>query len=87
VYCEYCGLKMFPEHPVCSRCGKAPSHEWIQFTSLMVIFLAVLANAITGWFLLPRVVYAHPSGWLFRGWLWVDREAAFMDGCQWLAGF
>jgi len=76
VYCEYCGLKMFPEHPVCSRCGKAPSHEWIQFTSLMVIFLAVLANAIAGWFLLPRVVYAHPSGWLFRGWLWVDQEAA-----------
>jgi hypothetical protein len=76
VYCEHCGLKLFPEHPVCTRCGKAPSHEWIQFTSLMVIFLAVLANAITGWFLLPRVVYAHPSGWLFRGWLWVDREAA-----------
>jgi len=86
VYCEYCGLKMFPEHPVCSRCGKSPSHEWIQFTSLMVIFLAVCANAITGWFLLPRVATNHPGGWLFRGWLWVDREASIYGWMPMAAG-
>lgn len=85
MYCEHCGLKLFPEHPVCTRCGKASSHEWIQFTSLVVIFLAVLANAITGWFLLPRMTTTHPSV-LFRGWLWLDREAAIYGWMPMAAG-
>ncbi len=76
MYCEHCGLKIFPERPVCTRCGKSPSHEWMQFTGLMVLFLVALSNSIIGWFLLPRVASTHPSGLLFRGWLWMDREAA-----------
>jgi hypothetical protein len=45
---------MFPERPVCTRCGKSPTYEWIQLTSLLVIFLAVMGNEVTGWFLLPK---------------------------------
>ena len=52
----------------------------------MVIFLAVCANAITGWFLLPRMATNHPGGWLFRGWLWVDREASIYGWMPMAAG-
>jgi hypothetical protein len=75
VYCEHCGLKILPERPVCTRCGKAPVYEWIQLTSLAVILLAVIGNAITEWLLLPRVAATHPTGFFFRGWLWVDHAA------------
>src|SRR5208337_4654170 len=73
VYCEHCGLKILPERPICTRCGKSPSQEWIQLTSLAVLLLAAIANSITGWLLLPKVVATHPTGFFFRGWLWADR--------------
>ena len=73
MYCEHCGLKILPERPVCTRCGKSPSQEWIQLTSLAVLLLAAIANSITGWLLLPKVVATHPTGFFFRGWLWADR--------------
>src|SRR5258708_30839325 len=49
VYCEHCGLRILPERPVCTRCGKSPTYEWIQLTSLVVILLAVIGNEGTGW--------------------------------------
>lgn len=76
MYCEHCGLEFHPRAPVCTFCGKSPPYEWIQFSSLMVIFLAVMSNTLAVWFLLPRVISAHPSRLLFRAWLWVDHEAA-----------
>jgi hypothetical protein len=76
VYCEHCGLRILPEHPVCTRCGKSPTYEWIQLTSLLVILLAVIGNEVTGWLLLPKMAATHPSGHFFRTWLWVDRETS-----------
>lgn len=76
VYCENCGLRILPERPVCTRCGKSPTYEWIQLTSLLVILLAVIGNEVTGWLLLPKVAATHPSGHFFRTWLWVDRQTS-----------
>jgi hypothetical protein len=75
VYCEHCGLKILPERPLCTRCGKSPAHEWIQLTSLAVLLLAAIGNAVESWVLLPRLAAAHPGGYFFRGWLWADHEA------------
>ena len=76
MYCEHCGLRILPERPVCTRCGRTPAHEWIQLTSLAVLLLAVVGNAVAGWVLLPRLTAAHPHGYFFRGWLWVDHEGS-----------
>ncbi len=76
MYCEHCGLKIFPERPVCTRCGKPPSHEWIQLTSLAVLLMAAVGNAVTQWAILPRLAASHASGYFFRDWLWVDRETS-----------
>jgi hypothetical protein len=75
VYCEHCGLKILPERRVCTRCGRTPSHEWVQLISLVILFLAVIGNSVAGLFLLPKLSTAHPSIF-FRGWLWVDREGS-----------
>lgn len=85
MYCEHCGIKIFPERPVCTRCGRAPSHQWVQLFSLVVLLLAIIANSIAGFYLLPRLSVAHPSVFLFRGWLWVDREGS-LYGWMPLAG-
>jgi hypothetical protein len=76
VYCEHCGLKILPERPICTRCGRAPSHEWVQLFSLAVLFLVVIANSVAGLYLLPKLSATHPTGLFFRGWLWVDREGS-----------
>ena len=74
MYCEHCGLRIYPERPVCTRCGRPPLHEWIQLTSLAVLLLAVIANSVVGMYLLPKLTARHPSMFLFRGWLWADSE-------------
>jgi hypothetical protein len=76
VYCENCGLKILPERPVCTRCGRIPSHEWVQLISLVILTLAVIANSVAGLFLLPKLSTTHPSVPFFRGWLWADRESS-----------
>jgi hypothetical protein len=76
VYCEYCGLKILPERPLCTRCGKAPTQQWVQLISLVILLLAIVGNSLAGWFLLPRLAAAHPSGYFFRSWLWLDTESA-----------
>jgi hypothetical protein len=76
VYCEYCGLQIFPQRPVCTRCGKTPARHWMQFFGLLILLLAVIANSLAAWFLLPRVAAAHPRFFFFRAWLWLDTESA-----------
>ena len=76
MYCENCGLKIFPERQLCTRCGRAPAHQFVQLLSLAVLFLAIAGNSATGWFLLPKLAATHPSGYFFRAWLWVDQESA-----------
>ena len=76
MYCEYCGLQILPQHPVCSRCEKTPTRQWMQFISLIFLLLAIIANSLTGWLLLPRLVGAHPSHLFFRAWLWCDLNSA-----------
>jgi hypothetical protein len=76
VYCENCGLQIFPEKPCCTRCGKTATQQSVQLVALSVLLLTIVANSITSWFLLPRLVETRPSHFLFRAWLWVDREGA-----------
>lgn len=76
MYCENCGLQIFPEHPCCTRCGKAPARQFVQLMALAVLLLTILGNSLTGWLLLPRLTATHPRNLLFRAWLWSDRESA-----------
>jgi hypothetical protein len=76
VYCEHCGLKIFPERSICTRCGRVPLHEWVQLIGLAILFLAALANSVASLFLLPKLSNEHPSVPFFRDWLWVDRESS-----------
>lgn len=75
MYCEHCGLKILPERPVCTRCGRAP-HEWEQLFSLSIFLLAAIGNSVCQLYLLPKAYAAHPSSLFFRGWLWADRESS-----------
>jgi len=74
MYCENCGLQIFPEKLVCTRCGKTPTHEFVQFFALAILLLTFVANSLAGWFLLPRLAATHPSRWFFHAWLWTDQE-------------
>ena len=85
MYCEYCGLQILAQHPVCSRCGKTPTKQWMQFISLIFLLLAIIANSLTGWLVLPRLIAAHPSQFFFRAWLWIDANSA-LYGWMPLAG-
>lgn len=76
MYCEHCGLKILPERPVCTRCGRAPAHEWLQLISLAILLVAAIGNSVAGMFLLPKLAATHSSGLFFRGWLWIDRESS-----------
>lgn len=76
LYCEHCGLKIFPERPICTRCGASPSHEWVQLISLAVLLLATIGNSVASMCLLPRLTTVHPATLFFRVWLWIDRQGA-----------
>lgn len=76
MYCEHCGLQLFPKHPTCTRCGAAPTlHLW-QLTSLLTLFIAVLCNSYLAWFVLPRFTGAHHAPLYFRSWLWVSQKSS-----------
>jgi hypothetical protein len=74
VHCEHCGLMILPERPVCTRCGRAPSHHWTQLIGLTILLLATIGNSVAGFLLLPKLSAVHPSILFFRGWMWVNRE-------------
>lgn len=76
MYCEYCGIAILPQRPVCTRCGKTPTRQWMQFISLLVLFLTILGNSLAGWWVLPHLSAAHPSRLFFRAWLWFDVNSA-----------
>jgi hypothetical protein len=76
MYCEFCGIQILPQRPVCTRCGKTPARQWMQFLALISLFLAILANSVAGWLLLPRIAATHPHQFYFRAWLWLDVNTA-----------
>jgi hypothetical protein len=76
MYCEHCGLQIFPKHPVCTRCGEAPTLHWFQFTSLLLLFVAALCNSAVAVLLLPRFTAVHHGAFFFRAWLWLTLKSA-----------
>lgn len=76
MYCENCGLQIFPEKQTCTRCGKVPTQQFVQLVALAVLLLTIIGNSIAGWTLLPRLAATHPRHFLFRAWLWSDMESA-----------
>lgn len=76
MYCEHCGIKIFPERPVCTRCGCAPARHFLQLFGLAVLLLAVIGNSVVGFYLLPKLTTSRPNVFFFRGWLWADREGS-----------
>lgn len=76
MYCEHCGLQLFPKHPVCTRCGEAPTLQLWQLTSLFTLFLVVLFNSYLAWFLLPHFTAGHRATLYFRSWLWLSQKSS-----------
>jgi hypothetical protein len=78
MYCEHCGLQIFPKHLTCSRCGEAPTFQLFQLFSLATLFLAVVCNTLLAWLLLPHftAIRAHHAGLYFRSWLWLTDKSA-----------
>lgn len=76
MYCEHCGLQVFPNRPVCTRCGETPTLHWLQFIGVLSIFLAVLCNSMLAWFLLPRLNSAHHGRLFFNSWLWLTQKTS-----------
>jgi hypothetical protein len=76
VYCENCGLQIFPEKQSCTRCGKVPTQQFVQLSALAILLLTIAGNSVAGWILLPKLAASHPRLFLFRAWLWSDQEWA-----------
>ena len=76
MYCEHCGLQIFPKLPVCTRCGETPTFQLFQLASLFTLFLAVLCNSLVAWLLLPRLSSGHYAAIYFRVWLWLSDQTA-----------
>lgn len=75
-FCDRCGEEFEPKHRVCAGCGAVPTRQWFQLMSLVTLLAAVTCNSAVAAMVLPRLVYAHRAGALFRGWLWLDYKAA-----------
>jgi len=76
MFCENCGLHIFPEKPRCTRCGRVPAQQFYQLMALAVLLLTVIGNALASWLLLPKLALTHPQHFLFRAWLWTDLKSA-----------
>jgi hypothetical protein len=76
MYCENCGLQIFPEKARCTRCGRVPAQQLIQLMALTVLLLTLIGNGLACWFLLPKLAATHPHHFLFRAWLWSDVKTA-----------
>lgn len=76
MFCELCGQSFLPKQSVCSRCNTAATRHWFQMTSLVILLIAIFANALVCTFLLPRLIQGHHAHFLFRAWLWTDRTFA-----------
>jgi hypothetical protein len=76
VYCENCGLQIFPEKQSCTRCGQVPTQQFVQLIALAILLLTIIGNSVAGWMLLPKLAASHPRLFLFHAWLWSDQECA-----------
>jgi hypothetical protein len=76
VYCENCGLQIFPEKQLCTRCGNVPTQQFVQLSALAILLVVIICNTLAAEMLLPKVVASHPQAKLFRAWLWSDHECA-----------
>ena len=54
----------------------ASVHATSRVRTENLLLLALIANSLAGWFVLPRLVAAHPSQFFFRAWFWLDLKAA-----------
>jgi len=86
MYCEHCGLQIFPKHPVCTRCGESPTFQLLQLASLGTLLLVVLCNGLVATLLLPRFSHAHYASFYFRSWLWFTDKAAIYGWAPLAAG-
>src|SRR5262249_25714833 len=71
---EHCGLQILPQKPVCTRCGVSPTYHWLQLTGLILLFVALAANALIAWFLLPKMAVSHPGYRFYPAWTWTSRN-------------
>ena len=76
MFCDRCGLNFLPKQSLCTRCNVVATRHWFQLMSLTTLLVALLCNALVGLLLLPRLVEARHSPFVFRAWLWLDYKAA-----------
>jgi hypothetical protein len=76
MYCEHCGLQIFPKRPECTRCGESPTYQLFQLASLCTLFLVVLCNGLVAILLLPRFSQGQHTSLYFRSWLWLTDKSA-----------
>jgi hypothetical protein len=76
VFCDRCGLNFLPKQSLCTRCNVVATRHWFQLMSLTTLLVALLCNALVALLLLPRLVEARHSPFVFHAWLWLDYKAA-----------
>lgn len=76
MFCDRCGLNFLPKQSVCTRCHRTPTRYWFQLMSLVTLLVAVVANGLVAFLLLPRYVARAHSPLVFRAWFWIDQKAA-----------
>ncbi|MFY9531204.1 MAG: hypothetical protein WBC04_00440 [Candidatus Acidiferrales bacterium] len=76
MFCETCGLNFAPKQRACAQCGHAPTRHWLQLMGLSTLMVAVSANSLVAWFLLPRLAGGHQARLFFRAWMWLDEKGS-----------
>ena len=76
MFCERCGQSFLPKESVCTRCKVPATRHLFQLMSLATLLVAVLCNTLVSLLVLPRLVQAPHSRFVFRAWLWFDHKAA-----------
>ena len=74
MFCERCGLNFLPKQSVCTRCNASATRHWFQLMSLVTLLLAVCCNTLVAFLLLPRLNSAVHPHFIFRAWMWFDRQ-------------
>ena len=79
MFCENCGLQLFPQQSVCTRCGATSTRHWFQLMSLVTLLIAAACNSLAACLFLPRLAATHQAWSGFRVWQWMDGKLS-LDG-------
>jgi len=76
LFCERCGLLLYPRQSVCSRCGATATRHWLQLIGFGALTVAIGCNSLVALYFLPRFITGHGPSLLFRAWLWFNDKVS-----------